>query len=567
MKLSIMQTSSSHPGAQQGAGSSARNPANSNYMLPTGSHTYWTPIVQPPSRQQHTQLAQHAPQQTPETAFQSPRDVHNTKQTVSPAVDDPRVAELIPPREYEANRHQYSQPNRSTFVPNKPPTMCTGTPETSQAQQLPSSYRDSPFGAWNLPPPPSSPLSSVASPAGEDTSFEGTFSLGVSTSASSLKSPATSPVPPSSHDSFQVEYDRDAPEGQREHGIFRLKPTAAQWDDFPAILSFARSIGAARDGCFKVKLPPDLQGSLPQKPPQTVTGNAYKIRQIKRNGFWQVHTVSSEGRFESPNPSPQPAEDVNTVIQRLKKLFNKNKDKQIRSIRYRVDVPAWTLTQRAGAGVPANSPIHPLKGDKLDDTKAVIPGIHTPYVYEANDHFGATFQIHAEDYRLVSLNHLYKGRKIWIVVPSTEVDIAEEAFGRKKKCSQFMRHRAEFFFPDKLEKMKIPYRIIDQRPGETIVILPDAYHEGFSTGYTLAEAKNYAETTWSTDTYQPCDASCQLMTAIPDVFMKPLKEGEVRLDLCAGYGGGNTSEPPKRSLEDAGENLMCEEDNAKRVKV
>lgn len=129
------------------------------------------------------------------------------------------------------------------------------------------------------------------------------------------------------------------------------------------------------------------------------------------------------------------------------------------------------------------------------------------------------------------------------MVPTTAVDITEEALNRKGKCSQFMRHRAEFFFPEKLQKMGIPYRIVDQRPGETIVILPDAYHEGFSTGYTLAEAKNYADSDWTTDTYQPCQPSCQLMTAIPAEFMRPLREGEERLDLCAGYKDVGIDEP------------------------
>ena len=37
------------------------------------------------------------------------------------------------------------------------------------------------------------------------------------------------------------------------------------------------------------------------------------------------------------------------------------KDKQLRNVRYRVDVPAWTAKQRHEAGVPEKSPIHPLR--------------------------------------------------------------------------------------------------------------------------------------------------------------------------------------------------------------
>ncbi|PNP46312.1 hypothetical protein TGAMA5MH_02348 [Trichoderma gamsii] len=341
---------------------------------------------------------------------------------------------------------------------------------------------------------------------------------------------ASSPL--SEPDTHGIAYTYDGPPG---HRILHLRPTAEQWEDFPALLAFARNLHAEVDGCFKIILPEELQDPLPEKDSQYVTANAYRIRQINHRTFWQVSTVPSEGAFSSSEPEGELSGSVDENFKKLKTLFNKSKDKQMRNVRYRVDVPAWTAKQRREAGVPERSPIHPLAGDKLDKTKAIIPGIHTPYVYESAQHFGATFQLHAEDFRLSSLNHLYKGRKIWIVVPATAVDIAEEALNRKGKCSQFMRHRAEFFFPEKLQKMGIPHRIVDQRPGETIVILPDAYHEGFSTGYTLAEAKNYADDDWTADTYQPCQPSCQLMTAIPAEFMRPLQEGEERLDLCAGY--------------------------------
>ncbi|KAM0516265.1 hypothetical protein ACHAPE_005411 [Trichoderma viride] len=349
---------------------------------------------------------------------------------------------------------------------------------------------------------------------------------------SSITGSSRASSPLSEPDTHGIAYTYDGPPG---HRILHLRPTAEQWEDFPALLAFARNLHAEVDGCFKIILPEELQEPLPEKDSQYVTANAYRIRQINHRTFWQVSTVPSEGAFSSSEPEGELSGSVDEKFKKLKTLFNKSKDKQMRNVRYRVDVPAWTAKQRREAGVPERSPIHPLAGDKLDKTKAIIPGIHTPYVYESAQHFGATFQLHAEDFRLSSLNHLYKGRKIWIVVPATAVDVAEEALNRRGKCSQFMRHRAEFFFPEKLQKMGIPHRIVDQRPGETIVILPDAYHEGFSTGYTLAEAKNYADDDWTADTYQPCQPSCQLMTAIPAEFMRPLQEGEERLDLCAGY--------------------------------
>ncbi|KAF1736563.1 Lysine-specific demethylase 4 [Beauveria bassiana] len=371
-------------------------------------------------------------------------------------------------------------------------------------------------------------------------------------------------------DAHEFDYDFDVSSG---HRLIRIKPTAAQWDDFPALLAFARKLGACEDGCFKLQLPADLRHPLPHKDKQTLPANAYKAKQIRRTTFWQLSTVKAEGEFYSPpDADAEPTESVEATLKTLKTIFRKNMGRQMRNVRYRPDVPAWSREQRREAGVPPDwSPIHPLRGDLLDRTKAVIPGIHTPYVYESAPHFGATFQIHAEDYRLLSLNHLYRGRKIWIVIPCTAIDVAEKALGRAADgCSQFMRHRAEFFFPEKLDKLGIPYRIADQRPGETIVILPDAYHEGYSTGYTLAEAKNYADDQWSTDTYKSCAAHCQLATAIPPEFLRPLAEGEERLDLCALQDEQHAAEA-KRAAEEMEMDAEGEDEGegveVKRVKV
>ncbi|KAH7321303.1 JmjC domain, hydroxylase-domain-containing protein [Stachybotrys elegans] len=438
-------------------------------------------------------------------------------------------------------------------APSEPPTLVYPV--------FPPSDAPVPAATANRPPTPSSPLTSVSSVSEQDEAVTPTAAGSDDTSHTSSSS--------ANHFNLNVlqdadiAYDFDGPEG---HQLLRLRPTAEQWGDFASILALARRAGTEQDGCFKVVLPGELLDELPERSSQKAPANAYRIHQIKRNGYWRVDTIPSVGTFIASEPTSEPLEDVDSAIKKLKKLFNKNKEKQLRNVRYRVDIPAWTQKQRELAGVPKNSPIHPLKGDKLDKTRAIIPGIHTPYVYESASHFGATFQIHAEDFRLASLNHLYKGRKIWIVVPCTDVKRAEEALGRKNKCSQFMRHRAEFFFPDKLDKLKVPYRIVDQRPGETIVVLPDAYHEGFSTGYTIAEAKNYAESDWDIEKYQACDSACQLMTAIPAEYMRLLREGETQLDLCARYGEDETEHETTHTLK-RGPDEAGLGDNTKRIKV
>ncbi|CAH0056689.1 unnamed protein product [Clonostachys solani] len=371
---------------------------------------------------------------------------------------------------------------------------------------------------------------------------------------------------------FQEDEEEENVEFERDSGsddILRLKPTLKQWKDFPSLLSFARAHNAELDGCFKIVLPDGALEEIPEKPAQLVDANAFTPQLLRPSRIWRVNTKPTTGKFPSSSDVQEPKFSGNATeaAKRLSKLFTKSRNRQIRDVRYRVDVPAWSLEQRLEAGVPGKSPLHPLKGDKLDLTKAIIPGIHTPYVYESGPAFGATFQLHAEDFRLSSLNHLYKGRKIWIIIPSAAVGLAEEQLGRRESCSQFMRHRAEFVFPEKLNRLGIPFRLIDQSPGETIVILPDAYHEGFSTGYTLAEAKNYAEETWSTETYQPCDSSCQLATAIPGDFMRIIEDGEDRLDLCSSYSD-DSPDSTKRELdeEDSASEESTEQRPRKRIK-
>lgn len=364
--------------------------------------------------------------------------------------------------------------------------------------------------------------------------------------------------------------------------VLVIKPTKEQWTQFPAILDFARSHGAEDDGCFKLVLPDSLREAAeqPRKPSQKLQANSYKVKQKRDRRAWQVSTIPVDGDFQRQTTTTTAATKSVTEITRNESMTETTRDESVktlrsllskyngvnrplRNVRYRADVPAWTAEQRQKAGVPTDSPIHPLAGDKLERTTTRVPGIHTPYVYESADHFGAMFQIHAEDYRLLSLNHLYVGRKIWIVTPCTAIDKVEQKLLGKtpKQCSQFMRHRAEFLLPHQLDKLGIEYRVVDQRAGETIVILPDAYHEGFSTGYTLAEAKNYADDAWDTDGYMPCDEGCNFPVAIPMDHMLLMSEpGQVQVDLCAEYDDENGWDYDSSMGDVASKNCKVEQD-------
>ncbi len=60
-------------------------------------------------------------------------------------------------------------------------------------------------------------------------------------------------------------------------------------------------------------------------------------------------------------------------------------------------------------------------------------------------------------------------------------------------CGQCIRHRSLFVPPSVLDGWQIPYTVVDQRAPEVVVTMPRTYHSGFSTGYTPAEASNYAD--------------------------------------------------------------------------
>ncbi len=86
-------------------------------------------------------------------------------------------------------------------------------------------------------------------------------------------------------------------------------------------------------------------------------------------------------------------------------------------------------------------------------TTECIPGIHTAYAYVSAAPYGASFGAHIEDGSLYSMSYLVRGApKFWVIVPPhayTHLQIFMEhyqavvfrcAWGRRPRCSQFLRH-------------------------------------------------------------------------------------------------------------------------------
>ena len=293
---------------------------------------------------------------------------------------------------------------------------------------------------------------------------------------------------------------------ENKNGVIQLLPTRTQWSDFPIILEHARQLGAEKIGVCKVVLPKGEADALKDSQDSSIPGYSYNA-QIRNNGT--VGVEMTRDVFGSRQSAPKLDEMSDSMtISRFEQLIKTPND--LKDVRYRTDLNARTQQERDDLGLP-RSPIWPLKGDCLLKTKARVPGIHWPYAYEANDTFGALFTVHREDWDLLSVNYLHKGIKYWIVVSSEFTDLLERKVRESESsikltgCAQFLRHYPTYILGPTLDKWGISYKVICQMAGEVIITFPRVYHQGFSAGYTFAEAVNYADERWNPSIYVSCD--------------------------------------------------------------
>ncbi|KAI6356770.1 hypothetical protein MCOR25_007865 [Pyricularia grisea] len=330
--------------------------------------------------------------------------------------------------------------------------------------------------------------------------------------------------------------------------VLVLHPTSIQIQDsiFPKrFIEAALLLGAEAAGVFKITIPADLADSPPHQLPNSSSYNhktaneryrSYRRQGLKATGFVRLHdgrrNAKTGRRAETPTghaaawarPAPQPDADhalVTATPSRLLDMWNQLRTPTSRlaagTMRYIVDVPLETPQDRQRAGVPERSVIWPLAGNRLDEY-APIPGLCYPYKYEGTAL--APFTWHVEDVGLLSLNHLFQGVKVWFCIPGPDRLAAEEVFRSAPMTAtaaiphheQFMRHNATLDGHAALRRAGVRVVPVVQRAGEIVVTLPEAYHSGFSAGYTVCEAVNYAdrplkvgeERAWCTLACSPC---------------------------------------------------------------
>lgn len=324
-----------------------------------------------------------------------------------------------------------------------------------------------------------------------------------------------------------------------ETGIL-IVPTEAQLTNMAGLLSFADSIGAGASGAFKIKVPASLMMKATEARPQKARHSCR--RYMVERGDSCIYDIKpipvsiNAGRFrptaESEIRSPQHAADAFDAL-----LANSS---GLKNVYYRTDVPLEVSAEREAFGVPVKSLISSLSENMLRHTKRRISGLHTPFGYESASTFGAPFACHREDFDLYSLHHLYTGQKIWIVISSTDVATFESCVRTakshlaEKKCHQFIRHDSMYIPLSVLTGWGIQYRLIHQKANEIVVTLPRTYHQGFSMGYTRAEALNYAGADWNLTGYRNCTSLCfgerSKVGRIPERYLARLADGEVQLN-------------------------------------
>ncbi|KAK5263021.1 hypothetical protein LTR96_011536 [Exophiala xenobiotica] len=302
---------------------------------------------------------------------------------------------------------------------------------------------------------------------------------------------------------------------REEQGVVVLMPlNMDQCRDTPFLLSQAEALGARETGIFKYVLPGDLDFSA-----QAIHGNDTLVsRFTSRLGQDDILYISRTEETDTLDIGdtrfiPTTADALAGMLEHC--LTN---SEAISMMRYCTDIPAWAPEDRQQLGLPAESPIWPLKDNLLDRTKYSVDGLHRPYGYLSGKD-GSLFTMHREDANLISLNALHSGtEKLWYAVARKHGYLVEDAV-KAGRCAQKVRHRSCWIPQVKLKAMGASFVTFVQRTREVVVVWGDIYHQGGTVGPATAEAVNYGGPHWSIEGYFQCSPNC-VGYPIPNAFLE-----------------------------------------------
>ncbi|KAL8299137.1 hypothetical protein RB593_009147 [Gaeumannomyces tritici] len=334
--------------------------------------------------------------------------------------------------------------------------------------------------------------------------------------------------------------------------ILVLLPTPVQYRELknpkcgsPVLFAIAEELGAQAQGAFIIDIPKDCRSVLPERPVGESDCTVYYPEKIE-SGFWRIRSEKRRRRFPHLDVNPSKANpNIGAAIQE----FQMRLENGLRGVAYETDIPAHTREDRARASLPGESSLWPIPGQLPKD--GGIVGLHTPTGYIGAP--GAPFLWHFEDLRLGAMNTQYCGHKAWFVTPPNFFDRATETFikilGLNPDHDQFLRHEALHGGVDYLRAKGIPTTGFLQRPWQTVVLYPGAYHSGFSVTNTLAEAVNYAGPTYTyPEGYRPCKYECETRPPITyDLVFSPNRGNEAARtgEEETAPGGGEEKTAPR----------------------
>jgi histone demethylase JARID1 len=145
-----------------------------------------------------------------------------------------------------------------------------------------------------------------------------------------------------------------------------------------------------------------------------------------------------------------------------------------------------------------NLPHYP--GSVLRHIQGNYNGINVPWLY-VGMLFG-TFAWHNEDNYLYSISYNHTGApKVWYGVPGKHATKLEETLraflmNRFREVPDLVYHLVTMIGPSILLNKGIDVCKAYQEPGTFMVTFPQAFHGGFSTGFNVGEAVNFALPDW-----------------------------------------------------------------------
>ena len=131
-----------------------------------------------------------------------------------------------------------------------------------------------------------------------------------------------------------------------------------------------------------------------------------------------------------------------------------------------------------------------------------VSGVTSPWLYLGM--LFSTFPWHNEDNYFYSINYHHAGApKQWYGTPGSKADAFEVAFralvnenGGDMTAGDSLHNINTMISAYEIAKRGVPMYALRQMPGEFVVTFPRAYHGGFSLGFNIGEAVNFATPDW-----------------------------------------------------------------------